>query len=594
MNKILFTTIAFLLLLTLSVSGVNIKKNLFSNGIDDWKIERDDKPVRKPNEVKAVKAGDNNLIMIHVEKPKKTDYCRLKYYTNIPINSGEIVELKVLARAENLKGGYGLFPTMTFNNEKNGFIAIATGSVYDKSGQWLELSCKAIVPTNATKVYLGIWLHGLGTAFIKDANVEISSKPKCKQLEKTTLQITDEITCNSLMGFGFEDDGWFYNKVNKKAGVTEKDYKLNEDRIKWLEPDWVRMFFWHHEWQPDVLKTNFTFESPNMKSHYKTLELYQEMKVPVVYAGTDWGQNTLYNNPEAFAFGVGEMFDYLIKKKGFTCIKYWTMLNEPDQAPTLSDQSFRTYILLHKLVKEEFKKRNLNIKIIGSDDASNINWFRLCAFDNEYYDLIDILSSHRYFRPAEVGLMEDYFAGRMEIMSAHYKKKPFITGEYGFTANQTDSHYSPLMETYDYAILNAEFCIEMLNSGSAGASIWTSHSAYYAEEGSLMKLGLWRFKDKNWSKRPIYYSAAIFLRNVKAGEKAFKVNSDNPQKVLAGKAGDTVFWVNKSDKHEEILIKGFPATETAIFTETKITGKKIKITNGKFKVPPQSFGYLKK
>ncbi len=61
--------------------------------------------------------------------------------------------------------------------------------------------------------------------------------------------------------------------------------------------------------------------------------------------------------------------------------------------------------------------------------------------------------------------MADYFAGRMEIMEAHYKKKPFITCEYGFLANQTDSHYSPRMETYDYALLNSEFCIEMLNSG---------------------------------------------------------------------------------------------------------------------------------
>jgi len=626
MKKILFLITAVLLFSTLAASGINMKKNIFQNKLNDWKIESDDKPVLKPNEVKVIKAGDNNLIMIHIENPKETDYCRLKYNTNIVVIPGQIIELKVLARGEHLKGSYGLFPTIFFNDKNDGYITLATGDIYDKSGQWLELSCKAIAPTNAAKAYLGIWLHGLGTAFIKDVNVEIKSwrdavpgvlknnagnrSPGTAPLQTTTLRVTDEITCDSLMGFGFEDDGWFYNDVNKKFGVNEKDYKLNEDRIKWLEPDWIRMFFYHCEWQPEVLKTNFTFESPNMKSHYKTLELYQEMNVPVVYAGTDWGQNTLYDNPEAFAFGIGEMFDYLIKEKGFTCVKYWTMLNEPDHAPTFSDKSFRTYILLYKLVKEEFKKRNLNIKIIGSDDASNINWFRLCAFDNEYYDLIDIMSSHRYFRPAEVGLMADYFAGRMEIMDAHYKKKPFITCEYGFLANKTDSHYSPLMETYDYAILNAEFCIEMLNYGSAGASIWTSHSSYYAEAGKLMDFGLWRYKDKNWSKRPVFYSAAMFMRNVKAGQKAYKVISDNPQRVIAGKAGNTVFWVNKSDKPAEILIKGFPATKVIILTEKIIdtnytnfheinfnnlcksvesVSKKI---NGKFKAPPRSFGFM--
>jgi len=596
-----------------------MKNNISSCGLENWEIEPHDKPVRKPNEVKTVKAGKNNLIIIHLEKPAKTGFCRLKYNTNIIVTPGQTIELKILARAENLKNGYGLFPAMTFSDENNGYITLSTGSVYDKSGQWLELSCKAIAPTNAAKAFLGIWLHGLGTAIIKDATVELTPKQKYRSLGTTTLHVTDEITCNSLWGFGFEDDGWFYNEVNKKFGVNEKDYKLREDRIKRLEPDWVRMMFWHREWQPDVLKTNFTFESVNMKSHYRTLELYQKMNVPVVFAGADWGQNTLYDNPEAFAYGIGEMFDYLHKKKGLTCVKYWIMLNEPDHAPTFTDKTFRKYILLHKLAKEEFKRRNLDVKIVGSDDASNINWFRLCAFDNEYYDLIDVMDSHRYFRPAEVGLMADYFAERMEIMDAHYNKKPFITCEYGFLANKTDSHYSPRMETYDYALLNAEFCIEMLNSGSAGASIWTSHSAYYADDYKMMDFGLWRYKDKNWSKRPVYYSAAMFLRNVKAGQKAYKVISDNPQRVLASKAGNTVFWVNKSDKPAEILIKNFPATKVIILTEKVIDtnytnfheinfnnlcksvlcnnvplhGQSVsKKREVKFKAPPRSFGHL--
>ena len=590
MKHILFI---ILLLLTFSVSGIKLNNNDFSNGLENWGIEPADKPVCKPNEVKIVKAGNNNLVMIHVEKPGKSHYCRFKYNSNIAILPKNILKLKVLVRAEHLEDGYGIFPTITFCDENGEFLAMVTGSPYDKSGQWMELSCKSIMPSNAATIVIGVWLHGAGTAFIKNINIESIPKQKIATGKKiVTLNVTDKVTCDSLMGFGFEDDGWFYNEINKKAGVNDKDYKLNENRIKWLEPDWVRMFFWHREWQPDVLKTNFTFESPNMKSHYKTLELYQEMNVPVVYAGADWGQNSLYNNPEAFAFGIGEMFDYLIKKKGFTCLKFWTFLNEPDLAPTFSKKTFRDYILLHKLVKEEFKRRNLDIKIIGSDDASNINWFRLCAFDNEYYDLIDIMSSHRYFRPMESGLISDYFAGRMEIMDAHYKKKPFITAEYGFINAAATSHYSPVMETYNYALLNTEFCIEMLNSGSAGASIWTSHSAYYAEEGSLMKFGLWRFKDKNWSKRPVYYSAEMFMRNVKAGQKAFKIYSDNLEKVLAGKVGNTIFWVNKSDNQENVFIKGVPTTKTLIITKGNLKGEIINLTDGKFKAPPRSFGYL--
>ena len=625
MKKYILTITSFLLLSTLSGSGVKLLNNDFSKGFEYWQIEPKDKSFRKPNEIEIVKAGNINLLKIHIAKAEKPGNCRLKYDSYIPVTPGEIVKMKLLVRAEHLKGGYGLFPSMLFFDKNKKFISSVTGSAYNKSGQWLDLYCKSMVPTNAASIVIGARLHGFGTVFLKNITLEAKpwrnavhsglknnagNSPGTATFQTTTLRVTEEITCDSLMGFGFEDDGWFYNEVNKKAGVNEKDYKLNEDRIKWLEPDWVRMFFYHREWQPDVLKTNFTFESPNMKSHYKTLELYQEMNVPVVYAGTDWGQNTLYDNPEAFAFGVGEMFDYLINKKGFTCVKYWTFLNEPDYAPTRFQKTFRNYILIHKLVKNEFKRRKLDIKIIGSDDASNINWFKLCAYDNEYYDLIDIMSSHRYFHPGETKLIADYFTGRMEIMAAHHNKKPFITGEYGFIGTVINSHYSPLMELYNYALMNTEFCIEMLNSGSAGAAIWTSHSAYYAEEGSLMKFGLWRFKDKNWSKRPVYYSAEMFMRNVKFGQKAYKVHSDNPQTIIGGKAGNTVFWVNKSDKSAEILIKGFTATKVIILTEKiidtnytnfheinfnnlcKSVESVSKKFNGKFKAPPRSFGYL--
>ena len=74
MKKISFTFIPILLLLAFSASGADMKKNIFLNKLHDWVIEHDDKPVRKPNEVKNVKAGNSDLIMIHIEKAKRIEF----------------------------------------------------------------------------------------------------------------------------------------------------------------------------------------------------------------------------------------------------------------------------------------------------------------------------------------------------------------------------------------------------------------------------------------------------------------------------------------------------------------------------------------
>ena len=78
-----YIIITALVLMTLSASGIDMKNNISSCGLENWEIEPHDKPVLKPNEVKTVKAGNNNLIMIHLEKPTKTAFCRLKYNTCI-------------------------------------------------------------------------------------------------------------------------------------------------------------------------------------------------------------------------------------------------------------------------------------------------------------------------------------------------------------------------------------------------------------------------------------------------------------------------------------------------------------------------------
>ena len=104
-----------------------------------------------------------------------------------------------------------------------------------------------------------------------------------------TLTVTRKVVCKSFLGFGVEDDGWFYNEENASHGVNAEDIALREGRIAWMRPATVRMFCWYKDWNPSGDWATFTFGSPNMLSHYRTLDLYQRLGARVNITGVEWG-----------------------------------------------------------------------------------------------------------------------------------------------------------------------------------------------------------------------------------------------------------------------------------------------------------------
>lgn len=579
--------------------NLNLKNADFSRGFAGWEIKKDSSLPKTCEDFEILKLSTGNVLKIVAVASEKPIWRAVRQL--LPVEENQIIEFEVDVRLENPLYGHGSFVMIAFLDKDGkdlGFVGGEPCSNID--GVWTKIACAAAVPSGAREAVFEIVMHGQGVGYFRNAKALISGILATKPLRGSVeLEVSSEVVCDSLWGFGFEDDGWFYNKLNREQGISESEYKLNDDRIKWLEPNWVRMFFWHKEWCPSSDGKSFTFESDGMQSHYKTLELYQELGVPVVFAGTRWGQPNLYDDPKAFANSVGEVLDYIVNKKGLSCVKYWTLLNEPNL--DLNDYglvSFAQYVQMHRLVKQELLRRGLDIKIIGSDDGASQSWFDRCAFDQPYYDMIDVMSSHIYMRPAESRLSGRFFSNRMATLAAQSNKKPFIVGEYGFHDVNMNSHKSTLMNTFDYALLNTEFCINLLNAGGSGASVWTSHAAYYADTPKLMDFGLWKYKDQNWLVRPVYHSVAMFTRFIEAGDKAYKVRSSHPRRILAARAGDTVFWVNMTDEKTKVTMNGFGFAQATILTESNLNGdrecgKKIIIRNGKFTAPPRSFGYIK-
>lgn len=590
------TMLGLMSLLLMSLTGPNLLVNPgFDKGLDGWQKSG------KRATIESVKINGRSAVHIVVPEGGKARGGSL--YQEVAVKPGDRVTITGEGMRQNVKDGEGAFLQLAFINSRGDTVHGVPSDHVIADGRWTSLAMPMhllrIVPEGCVKARVSLEFKGHGEAWFDNLSLMRLNPPVAESPAKpVTLEATGNIVCDSLVGFGAEDDGWFYYEKNMEHGVTPEDLALRESRIQWLSPDWVRSFMWIREWCPSGDLKTFSFDNPNMASHYRTFDLYQKIGASVNVTDVEWGLPGIYNNPELVAPAIGQMMEHLIKTKGYTCIKYWTLTNEPDLDFTWrGGYPFENYVRIYQLVREEFKKRGLNIKIVGSDDANSLSYFQTCLRDDRLFEAVDLFSSHTYPSANFLDAVPVFFDNRMELVKTRSPRKPFVVGELGFSGAGFGSHGNPLMKTYDYAMYAADFVIEGLNRGVAGFSMWAVQESYYAS-GDLMEPGLWDFKNNGWKPRPIYHAWGTFSRLTKTGDKVREVKSSSPARVAGSVVGDTLFWVNKGNEPAEVTVKGMEAGEARIMEEKTLQGDREcgvveKLKDGRFTAPPRSFGTVK-
>ena len=226
--------------------------------------------------------------------------------------------------------------------------------------------------------------------------------------------------------------------------------------------------------------------------------------------------------PEKCAAAIGALFEHLIKDKGYTCIRDWTLTNEPNGYFAQKPYSFEAYVKLHVAVAAEFKRRGLRVNVVGSDDTDGWPWFRQCVTTPEYFATADYFGSHRYFPYGDRELAKFFYTDRLGLLTSKQAGKPFVVGEFGFHDGRSGALVNPLMESYPYAVWTSAFCIEGLNRGVAGFSVWCLHEMYYPGNG-FMNYGLWEFQGSRLADAPGLPCMGEFLPQLARGRHGTRV-----------------------------------------------------------------------
>ncbi len=357
------------------------------------------------------------------------------WYQDFSVAPGTVIEATVEGFTTGTTRGYGAYCSISWFDAENKRIQFDQSGPISLNNTWSQLTVRSVAPENAIKGRFFLLLNGRGKAQFRSPVLRVLQAPRAVDLASTvTLNLNDTPLPHPLFGFGAEDDGWFYNTLNRDKGVDDTAIAIREQRIRDMGMDWVRMFFWYRDWNPSGDLKSFTFNTDNMESHYKSLALYQELGVDITVTGVEWGVKDPFNPPEDLAHAIGELFEELIIRRGFTCIKHWILTNEPNVSFHQKGGTFESYTQIHRRVRDEFKRRNLDVKIIGSDDTNGgLNWFQQCVSTPEYAEACDAFVSHRYLKHDALNLMPWFFKDRHDAMtSAGVQDKPLLVAEFGF------------------------------------------------------------------------------------------------------------------------------------------------------------------
>ena len=286
---------------------------------------------------------------------------------------------------------------------------------------------------------------------------------------------------------------------------------------------------------------------------------------------------------EEYVKGVTDQLEYLIRNKGLG-IKNYCMTNEM----TLGEWGFlRTNMPIfkdyHQTFFNEFKRRNLNLGLLASDEAKSgfdEGWPTVTWAAENMDSITTVYGGHHYEwdTPPE---NTDFYANFLRKMTwggniAKKYHKNFILGEFGSrqdTRNVNGLHldinvyYDTPSEKY-ITLQTAEMALAAINGGVYGMAYWTFADfpdTQTGQNGYMNKWGLFKWSGTNFDTRGLYYGYGLLTRFFRGPATVYAVKADNPLiRVAAVQHHDAKTWsvavINRNEKSVpvSIVINGMP------------------------------------
>ena len=404
-----------------------------------------------------------------------------------------------------------------------------------------------------------------------------------------------------LLGIGVQFDPFFFShNVTMGNGASIEDWdSIIVPRVQSMRIQRYRVCVLPQWWEPYNDNDNpfvandsgFTWDSYDMQSLYKLLDLAEETKAevnlvlwgcPVGASLSTGGKHIKYiepwflssgrkhwvtgpKDPEEFAENFVALLIHLIKEKKYTCIKEITPFNEPESKVVETDMYIRCFKAIHKRLLDEGLRES--ISMIASDNIESNQWFLKACVDS-LSGIADIYDSHLYAfgSKSKKESIKDWELNNIKIVTP--SGKTHFVGEFGTNDTQVEA-----FETFERGVQLSRIAIELLNAGAVSVSYWCLDDHFTNTESSydnMMKSGLWRYINKTYSEeafyspldddyhvRPQYYAYSLLTRFIRKGDVVYPTNINESyisSIALKHHEGNwTYFFVNSTINNYSLL-----------------------------------------
>jgi len=274
----------------------------------------------------------------------------------------------------------------------------------------------------------------------------------------------------------------------------------------WLGMDWCRVEVEQRMYEPE--RGRFDFDNPEMRILYRILDWCQRRQVDVFFQQM-WGNvawNTfpqwrddpvgrVHSGPlsmDDFAEGLAALIEHLVKRKGYTCIRWLSITNEPGHPWSWWTRPPKEAMPLKPglaAVRRALDKRGLNVPLSAPD------WTDLPALEPDKIDFDELIGAydvHSYwanFDGREGGYPLSVAEKRLSDWTrwAHARGKPLFLSELGTMAfGWQNDHPGP--GSYQSGLKDAELVVRALSVGVDGLNRWS-----FVNRGDLD--GQWQLVD---------------------------------------------------------------------------------------------------
>ena len=368
----------------------------------------------------------------------------------------------------------------------------------------------------------------------------------------------DAVAVERFVGFGAEWDPRAYDHY----GVTDADFAVVRERVEWMRLPVARMMMlakWCY-----LGEGKYDWDTREMQLLYRQLDVCQSLGTTVLL--TDWGCERAWVQPPGitqtddpkYAEIIASYVDHLIHTKGYSCIQYFILVNEPNYE--VGD--FERWARGVRNIARAFAENGLDKQVaIAGPDHSNADEWLFKAVD-QLGDVLGAYDVHRYATDQNVapGKLREYFARQWQYARQNdpaAKGKIFIVGEAGMNDYAKHPVSNAKIDTHYYGEFMADYAIQAAQAGSHAVCIWhlddNSHQDF--------EWGLWSNKAQGMKLRPCFFPWALLARYVPVGATIYDVPDPVPSlRVLAAKKGSdwTLCVVNRGGEptHAALSVPG--------------------------------------